>query len=86
MTDTPQDPYRVMAEKIWKHIDSKQIAIHPDTIEVIADAIRDHTVVPEMVEFIRKIASGDIEDLIERKSELAEEAKPLLAKAERIEP
>ena len=84
MSKTKQDICRVMAEQIWERLPEYQTdSLHSREVEVenIAYAIRNHTVVPEMAEFISKIASGDIEDLIERKAELAKEAKPLLAKA-----
>lgn len=72
----PPDACRKMAEQIWEHIDNKQIAIHPDTIGVIAEAIRDHTAYPEMVEFLSSKENSYGFDRLDRVK-----TKELLAKA-----
>jgi len=78
MADTKPDVCRVMVEQIW-HIQGIYFRGWDKNVFVddITDAIRNHTVVPEMVEFIERIAKLREFDVIRTK-----EAKVLLAKAE----
>jgi len=53
---------RVMTDQIWRYINNKHIAIHPDTIDVIYNAIRDHTAYLEVLEALQETQhalSGD---------------------------
>lgn len=71
MTDTKDAICRVMAEKMFDQLDS--IPVGDETPELLATIIRDHTIVPEMVEFLRYLANYP---------QYVKEAEELLAKAE----
>ena len=80
MTDTKQDPCRVMAEKIWDTMTDSEVG--DNAVETIAEAIRNHTIVPEMVEILKGAQSALYGSKID-KADCLWEIERLLAKAGR---
>jgi len=82
MADPKQDLYRIMAEKIWGALCSARQG--ETSLVTIERAIRNHTIVPEMVSFIVKISDCDDHDtIISRRFEFRADARILLTKAGR---
>lgn len=56
----PQDPYRLMAEQIFEIVklkaEHRKIPLHVDILSFIEEAIRNNTVVPEMLETLKPFA------------------------------
>jgi len=72
MADPRPDVCRVMAESLWEHV---FMTAGEDAIDSIADAIRNHTIVPEMVRFL-EVAGLRVDDKV-----LAIQISRCLAKA-----
>ena len=62
MTDKAQDPCRVIAEKIWEAMCKEDPYEH--SLETMTDAIRNHTVVPEMVSMLENIEATHLNTIL----------------------
>lgn len=84
MADPKPDVCRVMAEEIYYSYPHFRTWFpehkKKEIIGDLTDAIRKHTIVPEMMEFIIKVSDCTEEDIISRRAEIRADARILLAK------